>query len=144
MAQKNRRPDKPPKVSPKRAKRIAQALSLREAGATYEQIGEATGVSPGQAFRDVEAGLELTITEPAAALRAVEGRRLDRLQRAMLPAALQGDKGATDRVLKIMERRAKLYGLDTPVTVNVRDEGTSRVASMLGDLLADSLPAAEE
>ena len=44
----------------------------------------------------------------------MEGARLDRLHQAVWDAAINGDCYAIDRVLKLMERRAKLFGLDAP------------------------------
>lgn len=40
--------------------------------------------------------------------------RLDQLQAAHYPKALAGETAATDRVLAIMDRRAKLLGLHAP------------------------------
>jgi hypothetical protein len=42
--------------------------------------------------------------------------------RAIYATATKGDTGAIDRILRIMERRAKLWGLDTPV----RNEHTGK------------------
>lgn len=95
-----------------RAERIAKVLDLRAAGATYEEIARALNISLTQAHKDATLGLELTLKEPADSLRTLELRRLDRLQRAYWRAALEGDKQAADRVIRIMEHRAKLLGLD--------------------------------
>jgi hypothetical protein len=48
-------------------------------------------------------------------LRVLEAGRLDQLQLAIWKSALAGHLGAIDRVLRIMERRARLFGLDTPL-----------------------------
>jgi hypothetical protein len=40
--------------------------------------------------------------------------KLDRLELALLPLALQGQTAAADRVLSIMDRRSRLLGLDKP------------------------------
>jgi len=116
--------------------RESQAISLRSAGATYDQIAAALGVSATSAFRMVRRVLDRTAkhtNEEADQLRAIELRRLDaalvqvwNLMTAAAPAPHAGtapgiDKdfeylrlSAIDRLVKISERRAKLLGLDAP------------------------------
>lgn len=94
--------------------RKLKALELRKAGYSYHRIGEALGCTKSQAHRDVGAALKLTLQEPADDVRALEAERLDDLLRALWPDARNGNHGAIDRALRIMERRAKLLGLDAP------------------------------
>lgn len=94
------------------------ALELRKAGATYRAIGEALGVTPVGAYKAVMraiAKLNARVIEEAEAVRRLELERLDDLLLAMWPQAKKGNQGAVDRVLRIMERRAKLLGLDAPM-----------------------------
>jgi hypothetical protein len=56
--------------------------------------------------------MERTIGNPAKELRDLEAARLDRLQEQPWLQAVQGNLAAIDRCLRIMERRAKLLGLD--------------------------------
>lgn len=94
-------------------------------GKTQEAIAEEFGLSQqrvSELIRDVRESLpETDLTE----LRRADLERLD----AMLPnnilMAVAGDKDAVNSVLKIMERRAKLLGLDAPT----KQEVTGRVAS---------------
>src|SRR5262249_27674484 len=72
------------------------------------------------AHRLVARALEITYQEPADELRKLELERLDTLSRALWPTATTDPPNlkAIDRLLKIMDRRAKLLGLDvTRVTV---------------------------
>src|SRR6186713_657770 len=92
--------------------RRQQALDLRLAGATYRQIGERLGVSLPIAWKHTQAALRQAPQEPAQELRQIELARLDRLHMAHWSQALGGSTDATDRVLKIMDRRARLLGLD--------------------------------
>jgi uncharacterized protein YicC (UPF0701 family) len=70
--------------------------------------------------------------------------RLDRLQRAAWATAMQGNPKAILSILKIMERRAKLIGLDAPQRlqqeVTVYEGGTDidREVQRLAQLLAES------
>jgi hypothetical protein len=90
-----------------------QALELRKAGLSYDAIAQEMGYKTKVgAYNAVMAALKKTLQEPADDLRKVEVARLDELLMTMwekrhLPLY-------TDRIIKIMERRAKLLGLDAP------------------------------
>jgi len=117
--------------SPRRIKsteRQRQALELRKAGATYEMIAEKLGFrGPSGAYEAIKAALEKTLRPPADELRQLESERLDALLLAVYPQARQGNLGAVDRVLRIMERRARLLGLDAPATMNITGNETLTV-----------------
>lgn len=106
-------------ASPRRieaAEKRARALELRKAGATYDQIARQVGFSErGAAYRAVQTALLEITQEPAQEVRQLELERLDAMLLGLWPAARKGKEGAVDRVLRIMERRAKLLGLDAPV-----------------------------
>lgn len=53
-------------------------------------------------------------SETIEEIRQLEGIRLDSLQVVAFRQAMNGDFYAMDRVIKIMERRAKLFGVDAP------------------------------
>lgn len=54
------------------------------------------------------------VAADAAELRAEEVSRLDAMLAGLWPDARRGHLGAVDRVLRLMERRARLLGLDAP------------------------------
>jgi hypothetical protein len=98
------------------AEKERQALDLRKAGVTFEQIANKLGYSDRSgAAKAVRRALTDTIQEPADELRRLECERLDTLLRALWPAAISGKWLAIDRCLSIMDRRARLLGLDAPV-----------------------------
>ena len=127
------------------ANRRAEAVNMRMAGASYQQIADALGYnSRGAACQDVSRALEAAIAEQtrtAEVYREEELQRLDLLLaeawRVMKRAHVTVSHGriirdddtdepllddgpvlsAIDRVLKIQERRAKLLGLDAPTKV---------------------------
>jgi len=102
------------------ADRMRQALELRKAGVTFEQIATRLGFSDrGAAYKAICRALEETLTEPAEELRTLETERLDRLLLAVWKPALEGDLKAVDRVLRILESRRKLLGLDAPVSLQI-------------------------
>jgi len=123
---KVKKKSKESKTSPRRlqaAKKQVKALELRVQGLSFRQIAlELKYKGPSGAHKAVDAALERTIREPADQLRQLELERLDRLQ--IMPykqATVIGDPKATASVLKIMERRAKLLGLDAPIQYSLED-----------------------
>ena len=121
------------------AERRAFVLRLRKMGGTYAEISSAAtekfgidalprGWDERYAYKDVARELQKLRTEVADAaedVRALELQRLDDLlksvwmlalgkQETKTTPAVAPDYDAFDRVLKLMERRAKLTGLDAP------------------------------
>ena len=104
--------------SPTRTERAARAFALRKPGLSYRDIGLELGVHHATVYKDVQATIKMFLDEARehhTQIMAIEAARLDDLQRVMWEQAAMGDRRAVDTVLKIMERRAKLLGLDTPV-----------------------------
>ncbi len=117
--------------------REARALELRKAGATYEAIAADLGLSNRTAGRRVVVrALQRLTDEPAAEVKALELKRLDALyELAFAEAAARHllvrgsdvfdleDVGpklkAIEVCLTVMERRAKLLGLDAPAKARV-------------------------
>lgn len=91
-----------------------RALELRQQGLSYRAIGAEIGKSSSQAHKYVARALQETTAEAVDDLRRLEGERLDKLQNSLWQEAISGNHGAVDRVLRVMERRAKLLGLDAP------------------------------
>lgn len=95
-----------------------QAIELKLAGASYRAIADRLGYGgPSGAYKAVITGLKEAVREPAEELVTVELERLDRIFLGHWPAAIRGNKAATDACIKVMERRAKLLGLDAPTKV---------------------------
>jgi len=97
--------------------RQLQALELRKAGVSYRQIAEQLGYrGVSGAHSAVARALKKVIQEPSAEVLSLELGRLDALLLALWTEAKRGSYGAIDRVLKVMDRRAKLLGLDVATT----------------------------
>lgn len=97
------------------AERAACIMELRRAGATYATIATEVGVTASRAHQVVMSLLraaQVTAAEDASLMLALELDRLDALYAAVWAAAIEGDGPAIDRVLRVMDRRAKLLGLD--------------------------------
>jgi hypothetical protein len=72
------------------------------------------GVTVGRAYQLVDEAMRETVQEPAEDLRKLELERLDLMTAALMDKARRGRLRAINTMLNIMERRAKLLGLDAP------------------------------
>ena len=124
-----------------KAERVARAFDLRKRGKTYRQIGEMLGYSHEQARQDIQSVLATLVAETkdsAQEVLALELARLDDIQVNVYLEALQGNERAIGTVLKIMERRAKLLGLDITRNLNINmtaDEISNMSDEELHDLI---------
>lgn len=103
--------------------RRQKVLELRKAGASLRAIAQALNVSHETIRNDIQAVMEDLQKEAvaeAAQYKALELERLDALQTKLWGDAMRGHHGAVDRVLRVMERRAKLLGLDAPTKYDHR------------------------
>ncbi len=94
-----------------------RCLALRLEGLTHREIARRLGIAPSSAYKRVRHALDAVNERNAAEaerLRTLELLRLDALQDAIWEKALAGETKSLSRVLTIMERRAKLLGLDAP------------------------------
>lgn len=101
-----------------------RCVELRRSGATYDQIAAQLGISKVSAYRHVQKHLEETARvtgESAEVVRALELERLDRMQLGAYTRAITGDDQAINSVLKIMDRRARITGIDAPAKIAPTD-----------------------
>jgi DNA-binding CsgD family transcriptional regulator len=108
----------------KTRERAARALDLRITGATYRQIAKALNTNEKTAYYDVQdelGRLDAVTRHKAERLRDLELRRLDRCTAALDPRLADGDPRAVMASVRVMERRAKLLGLDAPLQVTGAD-----------------------
>lgn len=130
------------------AERRAQMLRLRADGFTLAQIGHEMGVCESTVQRVIEAALRSLVKAPAEELRALELARCDELLEeamAIVRAPMQSATGrpvqdadsgavvievvqdaapklaAITTALRVMERRAKLLGLDVATKASSED-----------------------
>lgn len=95
--------------------RRRMACELRKAGATYQQISDQLGFgSRANAHKAVQHAIREIPRDDAKAVLALELERLDAMLLGLWKDAKGGTVSAVDRVIRIMERRAALLGLDAP------------------------------
>jgi hypothetical protein len=123
-------------------------MELRKGGATYEMIGEDLGVSTPRAFEIVNDALKALVAEPTEQVRKLEIERIDHMLSVVWATATNAmsevttvDASLLDMilkaqagVLKLMERRAKLTGLDAPEKVEEVGELADAKATLLAKL----------
>jgi hypothetical protein len=122
---------------PETLKKEANVIQLRLAGATWTEIAAAVGYSgPSGAYGAYQRAAKRVIAPKIEELREMELDRLDRLQRGVWASAIGGNVRAVDSVLRIMDRRARLLGLDMPVRldINAREEIIHEVERLAAEL----------
>lgn len=113
-----RQPRRPP--SREIRQRNEEIIELRRAGESYGRIADHYGLSKARVCDIIRQACDLSNAPNINELRAAEGDRLDRLQQKVWAKALDGDIPAIRTVLAIMDRRARLFGLDAPVRVDIQ------------------------
>jgi hypothetical protein len=107
-----------------REEAIAQIIQLRKAGMTQREISRQTGRSlswVNQQLQKALADYTKATASDVEEMRATESIRLDAALRAIWPQVLRGNQGAIDRMIRIGERRARLYGFDAPSKIAPTD-----------------------
>lgn len=92
--------------------RESQALKLRIEGQSQQQIAEALGMSQSAISRAIKRALAARTVEEVDELRALESERLDALQGEMWRQVKRGNVGAGMVIARLMDRRARMVGLD--------------------------------
>ncbi len=95
-----------------RVERQARALDLRREGQNYRTIAAELAVSVSTAHNLVVSATKAIPAESVDQLRAVDGERTEQLWRVAWAAAQGGDPKSITAAIKVLERRAKLLGLD--------------------------------
>ena len=107
-----------PIPSPELVDKEIKVLELRRVGLTWVRIAEEVGYADHTgAYAAYKRAIKRTMQQPADELREQELDRIDRLQVAVWPAAMKGDTRAVLTIVRLMERRAKLTGLDMPIKI---------------------------
>lgn len=113
-----------------------QACDLRTAGLTYEEIAGSLQLSgKAQAYRIVQRALRRIPAESVLELRQIEAERLEAMTQILWPEVRQGNIKGIHALLKVMERRSRLMGLDVPVSAPPPIEGAPVVSAEVERLI---------
>lgn len=108
-------PDDDTPDAPGAQSRAARALTMRTSGATYDQIAAEVGyTNRGSAYRAVKTELGRRKLDDPPDVHDLDDRRLDSMLLALWRKAMNGDGWAVDRILRIMELRARPDPADAP------------------------------
>ena len=129
-----------------REKRRDEVMEMVLAGWPYRRIAGRVGVSHVTVMRDVVARLKEgaeVATAQTNEYRERQRQQLESLLRRLWVRAHKGEGAAVDRVLRILEREAKLLGLDAPQRKQIEgpDGGPIVVRPDLSGLTVDELRA---
>lgn len=129
--------------------REALLIRLRRDGATFQQIADHLGYSSASnAHRAYRRAMERIPAVEAAEYRALALQRLEALwQVTWEKAQALGDPAAVRACVRILERQARLLGLDAPTNLRVSDGLDGEIEALLAEMqrltLAEATLSAE-
>ena len=104
------------------ALRQQRAMDMRMLGYSYRAIAKDCGVNEATSYNDVQSSLsslDKVKKESAERMREMELVRLDHMTQRLASDVNKGDTKAILAEVRIMERRARLCGLDEPTKAEV-------------------------
>jgi hypothetical protein len=116
------------------AARRVQALQLRLAGLTPEQIADRMGISENGARLLVQRTLARATNQAVDQARQLENDRLDRAQASIWPRVIEGDLKAIGVFLKISAERSRINGLYAPTKIDLGVSIRQEMEKALSDL----------
>lgn len=136
--------------APRAPRKAEAAISLRLAGASYEQIAEVLGyASAEQALKAVENVLSATATyEDKIQMRTVASLRYEKLLSAVWNKAMDakhGEQLAAVRIAReLIERHVALQGLAVPVVQIITTPSTSELEKWVAEVSRVTMPEVVE
>lgn len=111
----------------------AAAMRMRIDGFTYEEISTKLGISePRMVMETISRGIKRTLLDSVEQYRNIELLRLESIHRLVWKRIKMGRLDQVPNVLRIMERRAKLLGLDAPERHDILLQEVERLADETG------------
>lgn len=128
-----------------RSRKANAAVQMKLAGATWAEIAEALGYPTARtAMVATEKALEKLLANPEdrVAMRVMAGARLERLLRSVWSKAINPDSPdhlvAVSKARDIIDRHAKLYGLDAPTEIIVHNPTTQELEAWVARVVTGS------
>jgi hypothetical protein len=97
--------------------RESEIVELRTEGFVWREIAQRVNMSTAGVAKAYDRALTRVIAPSIERHRTTELDRLDILQRVYWQPAINGNLRAADFVLRVIEKRAKLLGLDAPLKI---------------------------
>lgn len=134
-----------------RDRKANSALQLRIAGAEWDEIAQVLGFPSGhhaQVATERALESELHTEESKKHLRQIASKRLDRLVRSVWSKAINPDNPEhlqyVDRARQLIDRHAKLHGLDAPTEMVVNSPTAEQLEQWVASVVAGTTPALPE
>lgn len=138
-------------VSRSRSRKANAALQMRLGNATWDEIAQALGYpTPRAALVATERALEKELANPEdrEKLRKMAGARLERLIRSVWTKAIDPANPehlvAVGKARDLIDRHAKLYGLDAPTEVVVHNPTQAELEAWVAKVTAVVIPSVDE
>lgn len=129
------------KTKPETLEKEAEVLRLRRLGFTFDQIGKQLNYSNASgAYKAYIKACHRIIYEEVEQVRNLEIDRLDMAQTAIMNKVKNGEIPAVMALIRLMERRSRLLGLDMPTKAQIEvthyesetiDSEVARLAALL-------------
>lgn len=103
--------------TPERIDKEREIVELRTEGYVWREIAQQVGMSTAGVYKAYNRAMTRVIAPSIEEHRELELDRLDILQRTYWQPAVNGNLRAADYVLRVIDKRAKLLGLDAPLKV---------------------------
>jgi hypothetical protein len=109
---------RPSRIKPETIERESQVLKLRRGGLTFDLIAKELGFKNASgAHKAYVNACKRIIRTDVEDIRGTELDRLDMAQGAIWSKVMRGEIPAIMALMKIMDRRARLLGLDAPTKI---------------------------
>lgn len=116
---------RPSRITPEVLEREAQVLKLRRIGFTFDLIAKELGYAHASGAQKAYANAcKRIVYSDVTEIRKEEQDRLDIAQTAIWQGVLRGDVPSVTALIRIMERRARLLGLDMPTKQQIEVTNT--------------------
>jgi predicted transcriptional regulator len=127
----------------KAAERRPKVVALRKAGYTQREIASQLGVVVSTVSKDLKFSLEefrAATAEEIAEMRDIDNARIEEMIKGLWVKAKNGQVTSIDRMVKLLERRAKLNGLDGVVKIApTTPDGDNPYRPMSDEEMAEAL-----
>jgi hypothetical protein len=116
---------RPSRITPDVLEKEAQVLKLRRVGFTFDLIAKELGYSHASGAQKAYVNAcKRIVRSDVEEIRKEEQDRLDIAQTAIWQGVLRGDVPSVSVLIRIMERRARLLGLDMPTKQQIEVTNT--------------------
>lgn len=142
---------RPSRITPDVLEKEAQVLKLRRVGFTFDLIAKELGYSHASGAQKAYVNAcKRIVRSDVEEIRKEEQDRLDIAQTAIWQGVLRGDVPSVSALIRIMERRARLLGLDMPTKQQIEvtntdgntiDAEVARLVALLDSGKASALDA---